>query len=100
MTRKTDNGSTPAVNAKTAAMLKSLRSKIDKLDIEILKLVNERASLATEIGKVKADNGAEVFSPTREDEVLKNVQEANEKLKGLLENETIKAIFREIVSGA
>ncbi len=62
---------------KLTAALKSLRTHIDKLDLQILKLVNERASLAREIGKIKNDHGTEVFSPAREEEVLKNVLDAN-----------------------
>ena len=50
MTRKPDSGnSTPA---KTLAAIKSMRGQIDKLDLQILKLINERASLAAEIGKL------------------------------------------------
>lgn len=96
MTRKTESGA-PASNSKAAAALRSLRAQIDKLDLQILKLVNERASLAAEIGRVKNDNGAEVFSPGREEEVLQNVGQAN---KGPLDEHTIRAIFREIMSGS
>ena len=54
---------------RSAAQLRSLRSHIDKLDLQILKLVNERAGLAAEIGRVKTSNGGEVFNPAREEEV-------------------------------
>src|SRR5881227_555266 len=84
-------------SAKTLAALKSLRSQIDKLDLQILKLANERAKLASEIGKVKNDHGAEVFSPEREEEVLHNVIEAN---KGPLDEATVRAMFRELMSGS
>ncbi len=82
---------------RAAATLKSLRTQIDKLDLQILKMVNERASLAAEIGKVKNDQSAEIFSPSREEEVFKNVVDAN---KGPLDEATIRAIYREIMSGA
>ena len=74
MARKSDNESAPP---KTAAALKSLRTTIDKLDLQILDLVNKRAALAAEIGKVKNDHGTEVFSPAREEEVYANVLEGN-----------------------
>jgi chorismate mutase / prephenate dehydratase len=80
--------------------LKNLRTQIDKLDLQILKLVNERARVAGEIGKFKNDHGEEVFSPAREEEVLKNVLEVNDKIKGPLDPDTIRAIFREIMSGS
>jgi chorismate mutase/prephenate dehydratase len=96
MTRKSESGSA-APAKKVEAALRSLRSQIDKLDIQILKLANERASLAAEIGRLKNDQGAEVFTPVREEEVLQNVLEAN---KGPLRSDTIRGLFREIISGS
>jgi chorismate mutase/prephenate dehydratase len=100
MKRQTEGGTTMAATQRTAASLKHLRSQIDKLDLQIVKLVNERASLASEIGKAKNDQGSETFVPQREEEVLKNVVEANQKVKGPLDDETIRAVFREIMSGS
>src|SRR5216683_61978 len=97
MTRKTDSGGTTATANRATASLRHLRVQIDKLDLQILKLVNERAAVAAEIGKVKNDHGSDVFSPAREEEVLQNVLENN---KGPLDEATIRAIFREIMSGA
>ncbi len=86
--------------SKTANALRTLRERIDKLDLQILKLVNDRASLAVDIGRLKADQGGEIFSPAREEEVLQNVLEVNTKNGGPLPNVTIRAIFREIMSGS
>jgi chorismate mutase/prephenate dehydratase len=86
--------------APSASSLRSLRSQIDKLDHQILKLVNERASLAGEIGQLKNDQGEEIFSPAREEEVLQHVLEWHEKSKGVLDPIVIRAIFREIMSGS
>src|SRR5438105_473128 len=97
MTRKSESGGTAATANRATASLRGLRTQIDKLDLQILKLINERASLAAEIGKVKNDHGAEVFSPSREEEVLKNVLEAN---KGPLDEGTIRAVYRELMSGS
>src|SRR6202158_5017853 len=96
MARKNELDQAPPPGKCLAAM-KSIRAGIDKLDLQILKLVNERASLASEIGKIKNDQGAEVFSPAREEEVLKHVLEAS---KGPLDEATIRAVFREIMSGS
>jgi chorismate mutase/prephenate dehydratase len=96
MSRKSENGN-PAASARGQANLKHLRTQIDRLDLQLLKLVNERAHLASEIGKVKAEDGGEVFSPAREEEVLQNVCQNN---KGPLDDATIRAIYREIMSGA
>src|SRR5438067_13310834 len=97
MNRKPESGNTNTLSPKSLATLRSLRTQIDKLDLQILKLVNERAGLAAEIGRVKNDHGSEVFSPAREEEVLRNVLNAN---KGPLSDETIRSVFREVVSGS
>jgi chorismate mutase/prephenate dehydratase len=65
--------------------------------LQILKLVNERASLAAEIGRVKTEHGSEVFSASREEEVYQNILDHS---KGPLDPATIRAIYREIMSGS
>jgi len=84
----------------TAKTLRDLRGQIDKVDQQILKLINDRAKLAVEVGKHKTDNGDEVFSLAREEEVLQNVIQLNEKGKGVLPAQAVRAIFCEIMSGA
>ncbi|MFC2140198.1 prephenate dehydratase [Candidatus Auribacterota bacterium] len=79
------------------ADIKSLREKIDQADMKILKLVNERAKLAQKIGKVKKDTKTEIFSPAREEEVYERIVKEN---KGPLEPTALKAIYKEIMSGA
>jgi chorismate mutase/prephenate dehydratase len=96
MKRQTESANSTAPS-RAASSLRNLRTQIDKLDLQILKLVNERASVAAEIGKLKNDQASEVFSPAREEEVLHNVLEAN---KGPLDAQTVRAIFREVMSGS
>jgi chorismate mutase/prephenate dehydratase len=84
----------------TAKSLRDLRGQIDKIDQQILKLINDRARLAGEIGQLKTDNGDEVFSLAREEEVLQNVLLLNEKHKGVLPRQSVRAVFREIMSGS
>ena len=95
MTRKSDSASSdrPA----SSKDLKAFRVQIDKLDQHILKLINERAGLAAKIGRVKSETNDSVFSPAREEEVIANVLSAN---KGPLPEVTVRAIYREIISGA
>lgn len=95
MARKTDTDQ--VTTQKALAHLKGLRANIDKVDLQILKLINERGALAAEVGKLKNEQGSEIFSPAREEEVLKNVLEAN---KGPLDTTTVRAVFREIMSGS
>jgi chorismate mutase / prephenate dehydratase len=90
MSKKSESGSSPED-------LRKLRTQIDKLDIAILESIAKRAELAAKIGKVKSENNDIVFSPSREEEVISNVLAAN---KGPLPEATIRAIFREIISGS
>ncbi len=68
------------------------RTRIDALDDEILKLVNERAEHAQAIGALK--NGV-VYRPEREAQVLRRVMENN---PGPLADETVARLFREVMS--
>lgn len=65
MTRKIESGNNTLTSSRAAASLRHLRTQIDKLDLQILRLVNDRATVASEIGKLKDDQGGEVFSPAR-----------------------------------
>src|SRR2546423_14143811 len=97
MTKKTEGANNAASAAKLANKLRDMREKIDKLDQHILKIVNERAGIAAEIGRLKNDTSAEPFAPAPEEEGLVNGLEQN---KWPLDPSTILAIFREIISGA
>src|SRR5437588_12751735 len=99
MPRKSESNTT-AVAQRSTGSLRELRGRIDKLDLQILDLVSKRASLAGEIGRIKNDHGEEIFNPAREEEVLQNVLHVNDKHKGPLSGETIRAVFREIMSAS
>jgi len=77
--------------------LQELRRKIDRLDNNILLSLNKRANIALEIGRLKSRSGKSKFSPVREAHIYKKITRSN---KGPLNNESIKAIYREIMSGA
>ena len=72
--------------------LKKLRDRIDRLDDEILKLVNQRAAIAREIGGVK--NGL-AYRPEREAQVLERMRAAN---PGPLGADGVMQLFVEIMS--
>ena len=74
-----------------------LRNKIDIIDDRILKLLNERASLSLAIGRAKSKKGASVYVPDRERDVYKKLTSGN---KGPLSDDSVKAIYREIMSGS
>jgi chorismate mutase/prephenate dehydratase len=77
--------------------LSDLRKEIDRIDGEILDLLNRRAETALEIGKHKQKTNKSFFAPEREREVFRRLTTAN---KGPLPNVSLRAIYREIISAA
>ena len=73
--------------------IEMLRARIDRLDDELLALVNRRAGLARDIGALK--QGAPAYRPEREAAILRRVAKAN---RGPLGNQGTAAIFREVIS--
>lgn len=77
--------------------LDELRKRIDELDSQLLALLNERAGVVIEIGKLKARADRPIYAPDREKQVLDKVVKAN---KGPLPDRTLAAIWREMMSGS
>lgn len=75
--------------------LKNLRDEIDRIDREILKLLNDRAQIAIEIAKIKRAKGLSFYDPVREKDIIDKILKINE---GPFSNDVIKTLFREIVS--
>jgi len=73
--------------------LKQLREQIDRLDDELLKLANQRAALAQQIGHLKEDGV--VLRPEREAQVLQRLQKKN---SGPLSNAAVAQMFTEVMS--
>ena len=76
--------------------LEELRRRIDALDEEIVRILNKRARITHEIGKIKTAANGPIYIPGREEEVYRRVCEVNE---GPLRDESIRAVYREIMSG-
>ncbi len=79
--------------------LKSLRNRIDKIDKDLYKLIQRRASYAVEIGKIKSkiSPSSSFYKPDRETKILRNILKANDK--GLLPDSKIRLIYKELISG-
>jgi len=77
--------------------LETLRSRVDELNTEILKLINERATVVQEIGKVKEKSGVNRYDPMRERKMLDLLKESNQ---GPLPQSTVEHIFKEIFKTA
>jgi chorismate mutase len=70
------------------------RDKIDDLDRKLVDLLNERAQYADEIGKIKERLGLDAYSPSREEDVLRNVLGHN---KGPLTGSALRRLFERII---
>ena len=77
--------------------IKDLRVKIDKIDDQLLKLINRRAALAVSIGKekFKKSQAGHFHVPHREREIIRRLCDAN---KGPFPDESVEMVFREIFS--
>ena len=74
--------------------LETLRTQIDDLDRQIVKLLNERARLGLEAGKAKIRNGRPIADIEREREVLVRVAMAND---GPLPQAAVLALYRKLI---
>ena len=79
------------------ARVEELRGRIDKLDDQLVRLLNERASHALEIGELKQALGLESHQPAREIEVLDHARSTN---GGPLDEGAITRLFERIIDEA
>ena len=77
--------------------LDELRKRIDELDYQLVKLLNERARVVVNIGKLKNKTDKPVYAPDREKDVFARIIKANE---GPLPDKCLMAIWRELMSGS
>jgi len=79
------------------ASIPALRRQIDRIDDQLLRLLNRRAELALAIAVQKARSNSGVYAPAREKGVLARIARANQ---GPLNAQLVRAIFREIISAS
>jgi chorismate mutase len=85
-----------ALAPETATALAPLRERIDAIDHEIVALLNERAQIALEIGRVKEKTGRRtVRDARRETEVLERVTSAS---AGLFPEPELVALYRKLIA--
>jgi chorismate mutase/prephenate dehydratase len=77
--------------------LKNLRQEIDSIDARIVELLNKRARIILDVGKVKKRSNKSVYVPEREKAVYDRLVASN---KGPMPNDSLKAVFREVMSGS
>ena len=97
MARKNSTRSRQPPVARTTETLAHVRGRIDAVDEQIQRLLNERARLAQRVGMSKSREGKTVdfYRPEREAQVLRAVRARN---RGPLRDEELVRLFREIMS--
>jgi chorismate mutase len=72
----------------------SLRRQIDKLDRELVKLLNQRAKYSLAIGRMKRRKGLPLFIHKREQEIARNISRAN---RGPLPHHALKHLYEQLL---
>jgi chorismate mutase-like protein len=82
----------------TSSTLDDLRRDIDRVDEVLVRLLNERARCVCEVGRLKKEQGVEVYQPDREKEVLAHVRSV--AVEGPLGPDAIARLFERIIDEA
>ena len=72
----------------------SIRVKINQLDNELLRIFNERAALALEIGHIKKKLNRPIYDPKREKLIFERIKQAN---PGPLDNDAVVRLFERVI---
>lgn len=75
--------------------LKELRKRIDALDGEVLKLLNQRTEIVLEVGRLKAEAKSNYYVPHREQAIIKRLCAMN---SGPFPNAALQIVYTEIIS--
>jgi chorismate mutase len=70
------------------------RVEIDKIDAELLRLLNARAEISLRVGESKRVAGLSVLNREREREVIERAQRSN---RGPLDDEAVERLFRAVI---
>ncbi len=81
-------------SAGTDARIIELRERVDEVDRELIRILNERARIVQEMVTIKAEAGKTLFDPKREEEILRRVAEENE---GPIYDSSMREIFELIL---
>ncbi len=77
--------------------LEDWRKRIDAIDQQLVKLLNERSQCAIEIGHIKKQLKMQTWQPDREAEILANIIKSN---SGPLDHAAVRRLFERIIDEA
>ena len=80
--------------------IEELRSRIDVIDEQLLRLLNVRVACAVEVGRLKHEAGLPIYQPEREAQVLAKVKQSATDLSGPLTADAVVRIFERIIDEA
>jgi chorismate mutase/prephenate dehydratase len=72
-----------------------LRTVIDEIDSQLLRLLNRRAEVVLEVGRLKAEQNLDYHAPQREEEIYARLMAEN---TGPFPSQALRPVFREIIS--
>lgn len=72
----------------------TIRKKINQLDNELLRIFNERAAMALEIGQIKKKLDLPIYDPKREKLIFERMKEIN---PGPLDDDAITRFFERVI---
>jgi chorismate mutase/prephenate dehydratase len=78
-----------------AVRIFDLRKAIDEIDSQILRLLNRRAELAIEVGRIKTEQSLDYHAPQREEEIYARLAAEN---AGPFPSQAVRPVFREVIS--
>jgi len=80
--------------------IEELRSRIDVIDDQLVRLLNVRVACAVEVGRLKHEAGLPIYQPEREAQVLSRIRQSAGDLTGPLTAEAVVRIFERIIDEA
>lgn len=86
--------------AEVLTNIEELRSRIDVIDDQLVRLLNVRVACAVEVGRLKHESGLPIYQPEREAQVLNSVRNSATDLAGPLTAEAVVRIFERIIDEA
>ena len=81
-------------NTEIQERVQALRERVDEVDQDLVRALNERASIVQEIVAMKAEAGVPLFDPKREEEILQRIMQYNE---GPIYDTSMREIFELIL---